>query len=331
MREILNTPHWLLAIAVSFLALALFFHLSDLGLWLLAQRRMRKQLKRSLRNRAQRPVNHRAHITPTSRWQRFLAAASKLGGSWEKGRFGSSLLAQEDRDLIDIAGFYDRHLAQSLFIFSRTILAFGLPFVFFVFFKGFTLLSSQLLSWIVFSFFGFGLGWMLPKWYLRKRVKHRQQAIETELVLFIDILRLLQGVGLSIDQAIQTINEQFKQNIPILAFELGIAQDLYTRGRSREQAFNRLTTQFHNDDLSAICRLIQQIDIHGGAVQEPLAQFSERLQEQRRLSLKEKIGTLTVKMTGVMILTLMPALLIITGGSGFLAVIRGITRVGGGM
>lgn len=331
MREILNTPHWLLAIAVSFLALALFFHLSDLGIWLLTQRRMRKQLKRSLRNRAQASVVRTTGSTVESRFQRFLSAATKLGGRWGQGRFGDSLLAKEDRDLIDIAGFYDRHLAQSLFIFSRTILAFGLPFVFFVFFKGFTLLSSQLLSWIIFTFLGFGVGWMIPKWYLRRRVKDRQQAIETELVLFIDILRLLQGVGLSIDQAIQTINEQFKQNIPILAFEMGIAQDLYTRGRTREQAFNRLTTQFHNEELSAICRLIQQIDIHGGAVQEPMAQFSERLQEQRRLQLKEKIGVLTVKMTGVMILTLMPALVIITGGSGFLAVIRGITRVGGGM
>jgi tight adherence protein C len=35
-------------------------------------------------------------------------------------------------------------------------------------------------------------------------------------------------------------------------------------------------------------------------------------------------------MTGVMIVTLLPALLIITGGAGFIAVIRALSRMGGG-
>lgn len=35
-------------------------------------------------------------------------------------------------------------------------------------------------------------------------------------------------------------------------------------------------------------------------------------------------------MTGVMVLTLLPALLIVTGGAGFLAVIRGLSRINGG-
>jgi tight adherence protein C len=47
------------------------------------------------------------------------------------------------------------------------------------------------------------------------------------------------------------------------------------------------------------------------------------------LELKEKVGKTTVKMTGVMILTLLPALLIVTGGAGFIAVLRGMSRLGG--
>jgi tight adherence protein C len=35
-------------------------------------------------------------------------------------------------------------------------------------------------------------------------------------------------------------------------------------------------------------------------------------------------------MTGVMVLTLLPALLIITAGSGFLALFRGLSQVAGG-
>jgi tight adherence protein C len=117
--------------------------------------------------------------------------------------------------------------------------------------------------------------------------------------------------------------------MPVLTSELSVAVDQYTRGRTREQSLERLSSGFENDDLSAICRLIAQVDQHGGAVQEPLQRFGERLREQRRMELKEKVGKLTVKMTGVMVLTLLPALLIVTAGSGFIAVFRGLSRLGG--
>jgi tight adherence protein C len=170
---------------------------------------------------------------------------------------------------------------------------------------------------------------MLPKWIISVRVARRKRQAGEELPLLVDLLRLLQGVGLSMDQSLHIVVNEFAEVMPVLAGELGMAVDQYTRGRSREQSLARLALGFENDDLSAICRLIAQVDQHGGAVQEPLQRFGERLREQRRLDLKEKVGKLTVKMTGVMVLTLLPALLIVTAGSGFLAVIRGLSQLGG--
>lgn len=333
MLALFQNPHQLLAIAVALLLLALGFRLYDLLLWLYRQRKMKHQLSQRQQQYAQTTASALPSAEPAapSRLEQIMLGMIRLGSQWKEGRYGSTLLAEEDRTLIDLAGFYDNALAHSLFIFSRGLLSIGLPLLFFTFIPRFTLLNSFLLTTIFLVFFGFALGWMLPKWYIQRRVKHRKKAIAIELLLFVDILRLLQGVGLSIDQALMTITQQFHPNMPILAYELSIAQDLYTRGRTREQSFNRLLHQFQNEDLSAICRLIQQIDVHGGAVQEPLTSFSQRLQEDRRLFLKERIGILTVKMTGVMIITLMPALIIVTGGAGFLAVIRGLTRVTGGM
>lgn len=333
MFDVFLNPHRLLAIAVVLLLLALCFRLYDLSLWLYRQRQMKSQLSQQQRQYAQDSIpitNQLASSTP-ARWQQVLQAMIRLGSQWKEGRYGNTLLAKEDKTLIDLAGFYDNNLAQSLFIFSRTLFSLGLPLLFFAFTPSFRLMNSFLLTTIFLGFLGFALGWMLPKWYIQRRVKSRKKAIALELLLFVDILRLLQGVGLSIDQALITITQQFHPNMPVLAYELSMAQDLYARGRTREQSFNRLIHQFQNEDLSAICRLIQQIDVHGGAVQEPLNSFSQRLQEDRRLFLKERIGILTVKMTGVMIITLMPALIIVTGGAGFLAVIRGLTRVTGGM
>ncbi len=116
----------------------------------------------------------------------------------------------------------------------------------------------------------------------------------------------------------------------MLGQELDIANRQFVTGRTREQSLQRLASTYDNDDLRAVVRLIVQVDKHGGAVQEPLKQFGERLREGRRTAMRERIGKLTVKMTTVMITTLLPALLIVTAGPGFLAVIRSLGAARGG-
>jgi tight adherence protein C len=114
--------------------------------------------------------------------------------------------------------------------------------------------------------------------------------------------------------------------LPVLSSELEIAQRQFVAGRTREQSLQRLATGFDNEDLRAVVRLLVQVDRHGGAVQEPLRQFGDRLREGRRALLRARIGRLTVKMTGVMVVTLLPALLIVTAGPGVLSVMRALSQ-----
>jgi tight adherence protein C len=120
----------------------------------------------------------------------------------------------------------------------------------------------------------------------------------------------------------------FKTLLPVIGEELASANRQFAAGRTRQQSLQRMATAYENEDLTAIVRLLVQVDRHGGAVQEPLKQFGERLREHRRSGFKEKIGKLNVKMTGVMVLTLLPALLIVVAGPGFIAVIRSLSHLG---
>jgi len=70
------------------------------------------------------------------------------------------------------------------------------------------------------------------------------------------------------------------------------------------------------------------VHAHGGAVQEPLRQFSIRLREQRRNALKEKVGKLSVKMTVVMMLTLLPALMLVLAGPALVALATTLSKMG---
>jgi tight adherence protein C len=171
------------------------------------------------------------------------------------------------------------------------------------------------------------LGLMLPKLILRSLATARMKAAHEETPLLVDLLKLLQGTGISLDQTLQIIASDFRQVLPVLGAELEAANRQFAAGRARSDTLRRLARIYQSEDLANLVTLLGQIDRHGGAVQEPLKQFAERLREKRRAALREIVGKLNVKMTGVMVVTLLPALLIVVAGPGFLAIVRALTRM----
>ncbi len=251
---------------------------------------------------------------------------SEIGLHWFDTRIGQQLVAAEDRLLIDQCGFVDTR-ARGIFLSARVACGVGCPLLASFLLRGHS--AGGPLRYGITLFLALGLGYMVPKWVLGRIAANRRQAVTNELPMLIDLLRLLQGVGLSIDQCIQVIVGEFRRVLPVLGQELEIANRQFVTGRTREQSLQRLAGTYDNDDLRAVTRLIIQVDKHGGAVQEPLKQFGGRLREGRRTSMRERIGKLTVKMTTVMITTLLPALLIVSAGPGFLAVIRSLSALAG--
>ncbi|RYX91655.1 MAG: type II secretion system F family protein [Comamonadaceae bacterium] len=248
------------------------------------------------------------------------SAAPRLAAHWLDTPFGQRVVTDEDRRLIDQCGIPSLK-GQQWFLTARIGLALLLPLL------GQILVPPSARP-VVQAAVLLTLGFMSPKWFLIMRAKERKKQVRRELPLYVDILRLLQGVGLSLDQSLQILGADFKDILRVLGPETEMANRQYSQGRSREHSLQRLATLHDNEHLSNLVSLLVQVDKHGGAVQEPLRQFSERLREWRKYEMKERIGKITVKMTVVMITTLLPALLIITAGPGFIAVIRSLGAVG---
>ncbi len=247
------------------------------------------------------------------------AGAERIGMRWLDTRLGKHLVADEDRQLLEQCGFVEAR-ARGLFLISRLIGAALLPLIALPFAPG----GGR---WLFLMLFAIAVGFMIPKLYIRRRAAARRASVGDEMPLFVDMLRLLQGVGLSLDQSMQVITHDFRTMLPVLSWELGVAQRQFAAGRTREQSLARLTNSYDNEDLRSIVRLLIQVDKHGGAVQEPLRLFGDRLRDGRRATLRERIGRLTVKMTGVMIVTLLPALLIVTAGPGIMTVVSALANM----
>ncbi|MFM0740516.1 type II secretion system F family protein [Paraburkholderia xenovorans] len=238
-----------------------------------------------------------------------------MGIRWLDTPLGRLIVAEEDRRLLEQCGFVDTR-TRGMFLVARLLCALGFPLLAAIFAQG----HIDGPRYVMLLVIAMTAGFMLPKIVLTRRAAKRRMGVVDELPLLVDLLRLLQGVGLSLDQSLQVMVNDFRSVLPVLSSELEIAQRQFATGRTREQSLNRLASSYDNEDLRAIVRLLVQVDRHGGAVQEPLKQFGDRLRETRRAMLRERIGRLAVKMTGVMIVTLLPALLIVTAGPGVLAV-----------
>lgn len=247
-----------------------------------------------------------------------------LPSHWLNSALGRALVAEEDRRLIAQCGFPSTK-AQLALLVSRCVLAIGLPLLAQAVFGQEGQTSSRTL--LIYGV-GFGIGFMLPKWVLGKLAAKRRDKVGQELPLFVDLLGLLQSVGLSLDQSLQVITSDFRHVLPIIGTELDDANRQFSQGRTREHAFRRVAHLHGNQNLADLVALLIQVDRHGGAIQEPIRQFSERLRLQRKMDMKARIGKITVKMTVVMVSTLLPALILVTAGPGFLAIGHAVSGMG---
>ncbi len=261
-----------------------------------------------------------ASATADSR-PRGLGWLAALGERFHGGRLQAALLAPEDRLLLDQAGWNTRS-GTAIFLALRLLLAVLCLLL------ALALFDSSGVQRIVVMLAALAFGILLPKFALRAWAVRLRQRVNAELPLLIDLLRLLQGVGFSMDQSLQTLGDKLRGAIPVLGREIHQANIAYMHGRTRAQSLRRLGESFDDEDLRSLVQLMLQVHEHGGAVQEPLKQFSLRLREHRRATLKEKVGKLSVKMTVVMMLTLLPALMLVLSGPAIIALADAMTRLG---
>ena len=250
-------------------------------------------------------------------WRQRLSDLAAVGQHFDGSRVQKALLAPEDKLLLEQVG-WNHNTGTAAFLATRLLLALLMPLI------AVLLLRPHGGDMVIIVLVGFALGILLPKLLLRSWASRLRRKVDEELPLLIDLLRLLQGVGFSIDQSLQMVGEKLHIAIPVLGHELQVANASYSRGRSRAQSLRRLSESFDNDDLRSLMQMILQVHQHGGAVQEPLKQFGMRLREQRRMKMKEKVGKLSVKMTVVMMITLLPALMLVLAGPAIISLAAAI-------
>ncbi len=195
------------------------------------------------------------------------------------------------------------------FIFIKEALSVALMAMTYHFFPD----PSTLITLFVISF---ALGWMLPDFWLKGRVKKIKDSLIKELPDAVDLLGLCVNAGLDFMMAIKYIIE--KSHPTIVIEELKIMMQEISVGKTRRDALRDLAHKYELADLYTFSRTLIQADRMGTSVAEALNILSEDMREARFRRGEAMALKAPLKMLIPLLLFIFPVVAILVAGPVFL-------------
>jgi tight adherence protein C len=188
-------------------------------------------------------------------------------------------------------------------------------------------LDSSLLGGLVAVFI---LGFMLPKMVLRRLVRRYRRHLQEALPDTVDLLGIVLGTGLALDQAMMRVSEEMQYIYPELANEFATVVMQVRAGQERTVAFNQFVKRTGIEDIKSLAAMIVQSEKFGTSLAQALKVYADALRNRRRLRAEAAVGKAGIKMLFPIIAFILPVLFIITLVPGMLSVMKDLKMLGGG-
>jgi len=156
------------------------------------------------------------------------------------------------------------------------------------------------------------LGYIIPPQVLHRLVRRYRQKLQDALPDTVDLLGIVLGTGLALDQAMMRVSEELQYIYPELANEFGIVVMQVRAGQERAQAFQRLVRRTGIEDLKSLAAMILQSERFGTSLSQALKVYADALRQRRRLRAEAAVAKAGIKMLFPIIIFILPVLFIIT-------------------
>jgi tight adherence protein C len=156
------------------------------------------------------------------------------------------------------------------------------------------------------------LGYVIPPQVLHRLVRRYRTKLQDALPDTVDLLGIVLGTGLALDQAMLRVSEELQFTYPELAREFGIVVMQVRAGQERAQAFNRLVRRTGIEDLKSLAAMILQSERFGTSLSQALKVYADALRQRRRLRAEAAVAKAGIKMLFPIIIFILPVLFIIT-------------------
>ena len=169
-----------------------------------------------------------------------------------------------------------------------------------------------------------GAGYMLPKYWVTRRIAERKEEIESGFPDSLDMMLVCVEAGQSLDQSIVRVAAELKASFPQLAYEFDIVAHEMKAGKDKEKVLRDMGTRCGVQDISSFTTVMIQSAAFGTSIAEALRVYAAEMRDKRVMRAEEAANKLPVKMTlATMMLTVPPLLIILVGPS-----VQNITNMG---
>jgi tight adherence protein C len=159
-----------------------------------------------------------------------------------------------------------------------------------------------------------GLGFFLPRFWLKRMIRDRQQRIRLGLPDAIDLTVICVEAGLALDQAMMRVGQDLHHAHPDLSDEFHLVNLEMRAGKPRAEALRNLVERTGVDDIRSLVGTLIQTDRFGTSVAQALRVHSDSLRTQRRQRAEEQAAKTTIKMVPpLVIFVLVPFLFVSIG------------------
>lgn len=245
---------------------------------------------------------------------RVLSIVGMLGGEdWLRG---------SDR-LLHRAGVRNKH---ALAIYTLGTILWTLLLVGGLFWLKKDALDSSILGGLVAALI---LGFMIPKMALQRLVKRYRRRLQEALPDTVDLLGIVLGTGLALDQAMMRVSEEMQYIYPELANEFATVVMQVRAGQERTVAFNQFVKRTGIEDIKSLAAMIVQSEKFGTSLAQALKVYAESLRTRRRLRAEAAVGKAGIKMLFPIVVFILPVLFVITLVPGLLSVLKDLKTLGG--
>ena len=158
------------------------------------------------------------------------------------------------------------------------------------------------------------VGYLLPAFWLKRRIKLNRKALTHGLADALDLMVVCVEAGLTVDAAMQRVGGEMAIAHPAISRELGICHMETRVGLSRMESLKNLGVRTGCEALQSLAAMLIQADRFGTSIASALRIHAETLRNNRFHAAEELAAKASVKMSFPLVLFIFPATFIVLAG-----------------
>lgn len=158
------------------------------------------------------------------------------------------------------------------------------------------------------------IGFYLPPFVVRRRIKHRQRAIREGFPQALDLMQVAVQAGLGFDAALARVGEELQAAHPYLAEEFLMLVLELRAGKPRDRVLRDLAQRTGVEEINSFQTVMNQSIRYGTSISDALDVYAREMRHKRMMRAEELANQMPVKMSLAMVMFLLPTLFLIFMG-----------------